>query len=166
LIPALNFLGTQREGILVLLLVLIVLGAVLNWVLWMFGWGRFQGSPGADSKIRYVLANFFVKIIDDFRNLLALVMVALFAVALFVAMWPGIAKQDVTLIKEGLQGVAAALSGLIGSIVGYYFGESAAKKRAPGGNAPPPPVIEQAPSEAGIKIPKPPTAGKQGENIK
>jgi hypothetical protein len=165
---ALTFLGTQREGILVLLLLLIVLSAVSNWALWMFGLGRFQG-PRADSKLRFVLADFFVKLINDFRHLLALVMVILFGLALFAAMWPGMMKQDVNLIKEGLQGVAAALSGLIGSIIGYYFGESAAKKRAPGGDAPSPPAVEQAPPqpEAGITIPaKPSGAGKQGERIK
>jgi hypothetical protein len=56
-----------------------------------------------------VLANFFVKIVNDFRHLLALVLVILFGLALFAAMWPGMMKQDVSLIKDGLQGVAAAL---------------------------------------------------------
>jgi hypothetical protein len=168
LISVLSFLGTQRNGILALSFLLIILGGVLNWILWMFGLGRFRGRPPEDSKIRFVLADFFVKIINDFRHLLALVLVILFGLALFAAMWPGMMKQDVNLIKDGLQAVAAALSGLIGSIIGYYFGESAAKSRTPGGDATPPPAVEQdsAQAEAGITVPpKPPPDGKQGEKI-
>jgi hypothetical protein len=76
-------------------------------------------------------------------------------------------KQDVNLIKDGLQGVAAALGGLIGSIIGYYFGESAAKNRVSDGNAlPPPPIVEQESPQDGasITIPKKPSTDvKQGE---
>jgi hypothetical protein len=82
----LNFLAAQRSGILSLLLVLFLIAGVAQWTLWMFGLGRFRGSAKVDSKIRYVLADFFVKVIDDFRNLLALIVVALFAGAMFTAM--------------------------------------------------------------------------------
>jgi hypothetical protein len=123
----LDFLASQRSGILVLLLVLTVAGGLLQWTLWMFRWGRFRGSVSTDSTTRYVLQQFFVKIIYDFRNLLALIVMALFALALFTAMWPGIRDHKVDELKDGLQAVAAALGGLIGSIIGYYFGESAGK---------------------------------------
>lgn len=36
-----------------------------------------------------------------------LLVVCLFALALLIAVWPGMMKQDVTMIKEGVQGVAA-----------------------------------------------------------
>lgn len=57
----LSFLAAERNGIMLLLLLLIVLGALVNWVLWMFGWGRFRGVVRTDSKLRFVLADFFVK---------------------------------------------------------------------------------------------------------
>ena len=101
----------------------------MNWVLWTFRWGRYSGPASTDSKIRYVLTDFLVNIINDFRHLLALVIVILFGVALFTAMWPGMMKEDVTLIKDGLQGVLASFGGLLGAVIGYYFGESAASKR-------------------------------------
>ena len=126
---------------------------------------RFRRKPQADS-IRYVLADFFVKIINDFRHLLALVLVLLFGLAVFAAMWPGMMKQDVNLIKDGLQGVAAALGGLIGSIIGYYFGESAARNQVPNGNAAPsPPVVEQnsLQEDAGITLPDKPFESKDEE---
>ena len=167
LISVLSFLSTQRNGIIVLLLLLIIVCVLVRWVLWMFGLGRFKAQQ-TDSEIRFVLANFFVKIVNDFRHLLALVLVILFGQALFAAMWPGMMKQDVSLIKDGLQGVAAALGGLIGSIIGYYFGESAAKNRVPSGDGTPPPAVEQdpPPEVADISVPpKPSTRAKQGEKI-
>ena len=124
----LDYLAARRTGIFVFLLIVIVLAAVGNWVLWMFAWGRYRGAGRTDSKIRFVLADFFVKIINDFRHLLALIIVMMFAVALFAAMCPGIWYHSVDGVKEGVQAVAAALGGLIGSIIGYYFGESAANK--------------------------------------
>ena len=70
-------------------------------------------------------------------------------------------KQDVVLIKDGLQGVAASMGGLIGSIIGYYFGESAAKSRNPGGSTTPPPAVEQdsPPHPEAITIPPKPSTG-------
>jgi hypothetical protein len=165
----LNFLEAQRVGILVLLLILIATGALVNWVLYMFGWGRYHGPVSTDSKLIYVLANFFVKIIDDFRHLLALLIAIVFAAALFTAMWPGMMKQDVKLIQEGLQGVAAALSGLLGSVIGYYFGESAAGKRRELSHSlvPPPPAEQEPPgaSQAGIEAPPKPPLPDQGGTI-
>jgi hypothetical protein len=101
-----------------------------DWLLWMFGLGRYRvraaPTPSGDSQkdLSYVVANFFVTIITEFRHLLALVIVVLFAGTLVLAMWPGIQRGDVALVKDGLQAVAAVMGGLIGSIIGYYFGES------------------------------------------
>jgi len=157
----LGFLTAQRAGILILLLVLLAAGFLVNWALWMFGWGRYRGSVRADSKIRFVLAQFFVKIINEFRHLLALIIVLLFTSALFAAMWPGMMKQDVASIKDGIQGVAAALGGLFGSVIGYYFGESAANRRLDNSQLQPPaqpPVLGDVSSDTpGIEqTPKPP----------
>ena len=130
-----GFLAAQGNGILLLLLVLVVLGVLLNWLLWMFRWGRFRGtSPQTDTRLRLVLTEFFTKLIDDFRHLLALVVVLLFALTLFLAIWPGLHSGKLNDLKDGVQAVAAALGGLIGSIIGYYFGESAGSRtRQPSG---------------------------------
>ena len=163
----LSFLAEHRSGIILLLLLLVVLCALLTWVLWMFGWGRFgRSSSSKESDLRFVVAKFFVKLINDFRHLLALLIIVLFSLALFAAMWPGMMKQDVGTIKQGLEGVAAALGGLIGSIIGYYFGESAGKSRLPGeaGQQLPQAPAEQDPSPntGGIVRPttKPPLSEK------
>ena len=166
----LDFMAAQRTGILMALVSLIVLAALLRWVLSMFGWGRFQQPSTAmrpGSTWPFVIAEFFAKIISEFRHLLALLIVVLFFLALFVGMWPGIIKQDVTQIKDGLQGVAAAMGGLIGSIIGYYFGESAAAKNRPPGDAshptPPVPAVQQDDGVTpDIRQPEPPP--QQGTN--
>jgi len=157
----LNFLADHSVGILLLLLILIASASVTNWLLWMFGLGRYKGPLPASSKIRFVLADFLVKIINDFRHLLALVIVLLFSGALLIAMWPGMMKQDVTLLRDGLQSVAAALGGLLGSVIGYYFGESAARRRYDAGQLAisPGPAEQQEPGDGAISIqvpPKPP----------
>ena len=120
--------------------------------------------PLPTNPLRYVAANFFVEIINDFRHLLALVMVLLFAVALAIGMYPGVRAWDVQKLATGIQAVAAALGGLIGSIIGYYFGESAATRtnaRPTGDTAP-----RQAAPEAGqsdiVQAPAPPEPPAQG----
>lgn len=158
----LSFLAAQRNGILLLMFVLAVLGFLMNWVLWMFRRGRYYGSsPQTDSKLRLVLTDFFIKLINDFRHLLALVIVLLFAVALFLAVLPGVRDGNVNDIKEGVQAVAAALGGLIGSIIGYYFGESASgRARQPRGlnqpGTPTGPALEEVPQGSILRPEKPP----------
>jgi hypothetical protein len=163
----LNFLAAQSAGISVLLLVLVVVVALTHWVLWMFGWGRFKLSsrvPGG------VLSELLTKIIYEFRHLLALVVVLLFTVALFVAISPGIAKQDIEIIKDGLQAVAASLGGLIGSIIGYYFGESAASRGRLTNDIGPPrpaePAVPEPPPGAGLRIPPKPRSGEPNDSGK
>jgi hypothetical protein len=106
----LSFLATQRNGIAMLLIVLGALAGLLNWLLWMFRRGRFRGtSPQTDQRLRVVLTDFFVKLIDDFRHLLALVIVLLFALALFLAMLPGVHSGNLNDIKDDVQVVAASV---------------------------------------------------------
>lgn len=170
----LTYFAEHWTGILVLILVLFALALLANWLSWILGIGRFKGrgaSPGTSGGIRYVITDFFVKIISEFRHLLALVIVSLFAVTLFLAMIPGLRASNVDTIKEGVQAVAAALGGLIGSIIGYYFGESAAAKResqspslgldAPVQTSPPGDVPEMTVA-ARPNIPAPPSGGAGG----
>jgi hypothetical protein len=77
-----------------------------------------------------------VKIIDDFRHFLALLIVVLFFLALGYALLR--AGGDVEAISDALQAVSSALGGLIGAIIGYYFGESAGRRQADGSIAGPP----------------------------
>ena len=128
-----DYLAQHKTGIVILAFLLFAVVAVIQWLTWIFGRGRFSPNPQAGSAARYIFENFFGKIINEFRHLLALVITLMFAVSLFVAMWPGIQKGDVNLIKEGLQGASATLGGLIGSIIGYYFGEArSSRNQLPG----------------------------------
>lgn len=171
----LTFLADHRLGIWVLLIGLGALGLVTQWFCWIFKLGRFRSETGIGSRqpntLRFVTAEFFVRLINDFRHLLALVMVFMFALALFGAMLPGFLQRDISMIKDGLQAVAAALAGLIGSIIGYYFGESAAAKKEqeprtsidssqpPVQGAPAPESGSAAPGSAEIRpAAKPPTS--------
>ena len=131
----------ERYGrTLVLLLVSFGLAAFLcQWVLWMFGLGRFRKRPsvegsgsagGPGAPIRYLLAELVAGIITEFRHLLALVIVMLFATALMLAMYYGYRDTKMEGLIEGAQAVTAVLGGLLGSIIGYYFGESAARGEA------------------------------------
>jgi hypothetical protein len=102
----------------------------VQWFAWIFSIGRFKSTdatpPGArpsGQSLRYVFSEAAVKIINDFRHLLALVIVVIFALALAYAMLQ--ARASIADMKEALQAVVATLGGLVGSIIGYYFGESA-----------------------------------------
>lgn len=126
----LTFLDTHRGGILMLLLCLASVALFVQWVAWIFSIGRFRqtGMPatGRQQNLRYIFAEIAVKIINDFRHFLALIIVLIFALALTYAMLR--AGSEMNNMKDALQAVAATLGGLVGSIVGYYFGESAATK--------------------------------------
>jgi len=159
MIAILDNLALHGTGIGLALLGLFSLGLFAQWVMWLFGWGRFARRPtGMDGSYHPETpiglgAVFFAKLISEFRHLLALVIVGLFAVALFVAMLPGLRAGNIAEIKSGVEAVAAALGGLIGSIIGYYFGESTAVRadiqsgnQAPPELRPPDSGAPQAPS--------------------
>lgn len=126
----LTFLDTHSGGFVVLFFILFAGLVLLQWLAWIFCFGRFNpriaGPKVAASNLRFVFADLLVKIINDFRHLLALLMVLIFAAALGYVIFR--AGQNLEEISKALQVVVATLGGLIGSIIGYYFGESAAKK--------------------------------------
>jgi hypothetical protein len=142
-----TFFETYRVGIFVFAAsVAFGLGFVvliLQWLLWLFGWGRYaplkdnEGKPlriarpgrvsrgeARQDSLQFVVTDFLVKVINDFRNLLALLIVLIFTLVLLVALFR---TASLTEMASALQAVMAALGGLVGSIVGYYFGESAVK---------------------------------------
>lgn len=126
----LDYLSANSNGIWVLLGMIAAAVLFIQWLAWIFNKGRYSRpkdssqSPVRNS-IRFLLAEALAKIINDFRHLLALILVSIFGIALFYVMLKAGGSFDNML--EGVQAVAAALGGLIGSIMGYYFGESSAK---------------------------------------
>jgi len=177
-----TFFQTYRSGILFFLVCLGSLALLVQWFAWIFGLGRFgsgaaetgtgtgTGSGPQQTSLRKLFSGAFVKIVNDFRHLLALVIIGVFAIALGFSLWKAAsltATDDpasvINNMKEALQAVVATLGGLVGSIIGYYFGESTAVKTSdtrpattdiggpevqqasPIREAPPPPVPGPAP---------------------
>ncbi len=136
-----GFFATQWRGILVLVLLLLAMALLVQWLAWIFSWGRFRAArPARRDTLRYVFADLVVKIIDDFRHLLALVVILIFAIAM-TYMLVLVAYEESNRIdaaSSALQAVVSALGGLIGAIIGYYFGEKAGERAAAGPTAPPP----------------------------
>lgn len=93
---------------------------------WIFSLGRFRAPQSRSDNLRNIFTDFLVKIIDDFRHLLALIIVVIFALALGYAMLR--AGNQFDNMTKALQAVVSTLGGLIGSIIGYYFGESTAQR--------------------------------------
>ena len=167
-----DFFAEHRAGVGVLLASGFALTLALQWLCWIFGWGRFTRSAAGTGRqeLRVVVTDFLVKIIDDFRHLLALIVVLVFVVVLAIVLWPGMMGANVASMEEGLKSVVASLGGLIATILGYYFGESAGARRAVR-EAPPPAVTEQmpvmpppAPAPPEIKLAPAPPAPPGGKN--
>jgi hypothetical protein len=164
-----TFFQTYRGGIFFFLFCLGFLAFLVQWFAWIFGWGRFgnsatwtgggtgsgTGSGSARTNIRYLFSGAFVKIVNDFRHLLALIIVLIFAVALLYSLWKAASiggsgeNSTINNMKEALQAVVATLGGLVGSIIGYYFGESSSVK----------------PPETKILTPPPDNAPIKGVNL-
>ena len=149
-----TFLETHQVGILTLIAILVAVVLLTQWLAWIFSVGRFGAknpTPG-DLSLRYIVSQFLVNVIDDFRHLLALIIVIIFALVLGYAIIQ--AGNDLDKITAALQAVVATLGAIIGSILGYYFGESAATKSL---------VQDQVPTPAGEpELP----AGQAVEGIK
>ncbi len=159
----LDFLAAHRIGLAVVVLLAGILAMFVQWLAWIFSMGRFKARPPAERtfQLRFVIADFLVKIIDDFRHLLALVLLLIFAGTLAAVLNWG--AKDFAQVKEGLQVVMATLGGLVGSIIGYYFGESSARKSVrpdpsldPPSNPTQPPI--QRPSSPLMPAPIPPVS--------
>lgn len=126
-----SFLENHFTGIFILLLLILCLLLFFNWIAWIFGVGRYKNVKSVPkSGFFFIFADMMVKIITDFRHFLALVLVLIFAIALGYAF--SIANGNVKDLSDALQAVVSTLGGLVGSIVGYYFGESAAKSNSSG----------------------------------
>jgi hypothetical protein len=141
----LGFLDTYRNGILMLLLLLLVLVFLVQWFAWIFAKGRFARPGKPSHNLRFVFSEAAVKIINDFRHLLALIVIIIFGSALAFTLIQ--TRGSLADMKEALQSVVATLGGLVGSIIGYYFGESTVVKAQEPGQPSPgsaTPAIQQA----------------------
>jgi len=107
---------------------------LVQWTFWIAGWGRFRlpkdikpASKGGigERPIRFVFAELFAKLVNDFRHLLALIVMLVFLFSVAYALW--VAGTNVENMNKALQAVTGSLSGIIGVIIGYYFGETVAR---------------------------------------
>jgi hypothetical protein len=139
-----SFLKLNQGVISFALLSIVVVMGVVQWVFWIAGWGRFKlaaapaagqtgttamppaGGLSVDRRIRFVIAELFAKLIDDFRHLLALIIVIIFMLTIGYALWVGGSSTDS--LNAALQAVTGSFSGIIGVIIGYYFGESSRRE--------------------------------------
>ena len=122
-----TFLETHTNGILMLLLILVVIAFIINFLAKTFSFGRYKDAyfaTASESKVSYIIVQFFIRLIDDFRHFLAMTIVVIFT---FLILFSMMATDDFSEKMEALKLVIASLGGLLGSIIGYYFGESAAK---------------------------------------
>lgn len=130
----LEFFASNWRGILVFLLLVAVAVVLLQWIAWIFSLGRFSGPSPArgETPLRHVFADLVVKIIDDFRHLLALIVILIFALALtYVLALVAYEQNDrIGAASSALQAVSSSMGGLIGAIIGYYFGEKAGERAA------------------------------------
>jgi hypothetical protein len=173
-----KFFENNFSGIIIFLLSSFIFILFLDWIAKVFAIGKYRNLPkdGSSSGLVYVFSQLLVKIITDFRHFLALVLVLIFATALGVAFSfanKEVAGQDrIENLIKALQAVVATLGGLVGSIVGYYFGESAARKVNQQNQGqtiedPNPPVLPEQGNEEKIKpaqAPKPPENKAGGGN--
>ena len=127
----LDFLSSNATGILMFVIIVFVALYAMNSIAKIFSWGRYKRlnqEAEANSALYYGVSVFFVNLINDFKHLLALVIVLIFTGLIIYSMAAG---TNFTEKLDALKLVIASLGGLLGSIIGYYFGESAARNSNP-----------------------------------
>ena len=138
-----DWMLAQRDGIVFLGQIVFFAIVFAMVTCWTFGWGRFSrdaaGARPKSENLRYLITEALTKIINDFRHLLALILVLIFGCALVYTLVQAGGQMDK--IKEALQAVTSTLGGLVGSIIGYYFGESKGRANASEGGAEGPPEV-------------------------
>jgi hypothetical protein len=165
--------NAEGVSVLIFLLASVVVIALIatQWLSWIRGWGRYRpnaGDPGAPaakepSSIAHLLVRFLATIISEFRHLLALLIFLLFAGVLSYSVYvasqaPGDTAAMIENIGAVVQAVVASLGGLVGSIIGYYFGESSARARQDG-----PPATSVAP---GVQMPPAEAAASVADGVR
>ena len=156
-----TFLQIYRSGIFLLVLLLASAAFLVQWFAWIFGVGRFGNVATPGKTVSFVFSEFTFKIINEFRHLLALLVVVIFSFALGYSLIKAGSLPTSTgspsvidNMKEALQAVVATLGGLVGSIIGYYFGESSVGKTVQPPATPLPPPDTKPIQEAKIPVSK------------
>ncbi len=121
-----QYLEEHSGGIGLAVGLLFVLLIAVTWLAFIFKWGRYKKGKEDSAGFGYVVAQFFSNIIDDFRHLLALLIFLIF-VGVTIFMLVGVGGDTKSKV-DALQAVMSAFAGLLGSIIGYYFGEKAATR--------------------------------------
>lgn len=160
-----NVATTIWNIFIVLLPTLFLIGAFITWMAWVGGRWRFDPSSRnekfQETTIRYMFVKFLTEIINDFKHILALLIVLMFVITVGCILYFALFIQnDFATLKDGLQLIVATLGGLVGSIVGYYFGESAASKRggaADGTDASGGELVQDSGTSTVVEATKPPT---------
>lgn len=144
-----GYLEDNKIGIFVFIVCLFSIMFLVKWFASIFCLGRYRKNHGNSTGIEntaseytsigYIFADLAVKIINDFRHLLALVIVGIFGLTLAYVLYTTTATD----LNDSLQAVIAAFGGIVGTIIGYYFGESAAKGAAGNPVSPLPEEIDE-----------------------
>ncbi len=131
-----SFFEQHTQGVLLFLFVLFCLVLMIAWLANIFRVGRYSArnsrNLGTRERLGFVIARFFANIIDDFRHFLALMLVIIFTILIIYSMAAAGTFEEK---MKALQLVIASIGTLLGSIIGYYFGESAASKSNNGGGS-------------------------------
>lgn len=123
----LSFLSRHTNGILILVLLLLSFVMIINWLAMIFSFGRYKNqqlNEKNSGNLGYMVTQFFANLINDFKHFLALIIIVIFAGLIVYSMAATPEFEDK---MEALQLVIASLGGLVGTVIGYYFGESAVR---------------------------------------
>jgi TRAP-type C4-dicarboxylate transport system permease small subunit len=136
--------------ICLLLALLIVSLIVFQWYCWLLCKGRFSNKSPAERDSRGGVVRGWAYLINDFRHLLALILVVAFIGGIITMGVLGYRRCGIEGAKDAMNVIITPLSGLIGSVIGYYFGATSkgatteGNQQPSGGGA----VIEKLPSDA------------------
>lgn len=170
----LDFLDAHAGGVFILIflvatLAVVVLGGI-QWFSWIRCYGRYVADNERDTRIGpsgaqsgRLFTAFLTGIISEFRHLLALLIFLMFAFVLGFVVYEasyvrvtkgGASVMDIETMTRAVQVVVASLGGLVGSIIGYYFGESSVIRNVKESTSKPP-VSSPAPAPTQAEPPGP-----------
>ncbi|GAB5398870.1 MAG: hypothetical protein Aureis2KO_04550 [Aureisphaera sp.] len=145
------FLEDHQTGVLLFVVLIISVVIAIRWLFQIFALGKYKThykvkdengkekvvkvkQKDENTSITYILTQSLVDIVGEFRHFLALMIVLLFVILIIAAMWAGNGSSQMNFdnMMDAMQLVIASLGGLLGSIIGYYYGESAARSKNEG----------------------------------
>ncbi|MEW5829658.1 MAG: hypothetical protein AB1846_12265 [Chloroflexota bacterium] len=131
---------------------------LIQWLAWIFKWGRFKSAPAGSApgySTKDIMFTYLATLASDFKFVLASLIFGIFSVVLLIALFT---QSD---FANALQAVMSTLGGLVGTIVGYFFGEKAAQAESARGVAAVPRAAVMIPGPA-----QPPLENGVGEAAK